>query len=501
MSIWNAHQWFSKTLQAAAASAALLAVTFAAADRSMAWVPPAGPKQDPKKEEVKTDQVELIFKTGKTVKGTLVSETEATIKVKVNVAGIMAESEYAKADILAINRNLPVEKAADAKDDAKDQAKTDKPVSDAKTDDSPDDSGKVKIYMATFTGEFGRDVSRTPVKQMIEDIKAAQPDILLIRFDQSFSHWGRESPDFSPDGRSQFDVLEQAREIQTFFTENIQRSADFPKKPRMVGWVKKALGGAAFLPFIFPELYYTSDAHHGGIGYLDHLFDGTGDERARQKQYSLRMARAKGLLELGGYDPRLMQAMAWSSYVLSYRLEGGKPVYIEAMPSGPNEFLLTDDGREENRDSMQDILRYKGNDVLTLDAPTAERLGISKGTADTLDDVILAMGIPREYKLIEGKSKKIFEDWSAAVNKAEQDLKRIIREYQQVAVKAPGGYKERTAARGQRKRFLLAMKGILEKYGEAINPAEFGDSGAFLLDIDRALFQIEEQQRLDKPDR
>jgi hypothetical protein len=194
--------------------------------------------------------------------------------------------------------------------------------------------------------------------------------------------------------------------------------------------------------------------------------------------------------------------MSRADYVLSYRIEGGQVVYLEnQMPSGPSEFLLTDDGKGENRDSMPDILRFKANDVLTLDAPTAERLGISKGTCNKLDEVLLKLGIDREYKLVEGDSKKILSDWSEAVAKAEHDITNLLRQYTQVQVREPGRYKERTEARGQRKRLLLAVKAQLDRYGEAINPRAIRGMPQDLIgQIDLVIYQIEQEQRLDRPD-
>lgn len=493
----NEHRWNLTSL----ARGLALAVAIGVAGTASVSMAAPEKKDAAKKDEVKTDQIELIFRSGKTVKGTLVSETDTTIRVKVNIAGIIAETTYEKADILSITRNLPV--PTESKPTSQD-SKADKPADESKDGVKGEviaDDGREKIYMATFTGEFTRDVSRTPVKQLIDDIRSVQPDILIVKFDMSFSHYGEESKDYDP-AAFQYDMLETAREVLTYFTEGLMRDPSYTKKPRMVGWVKKAMGGAAFLPLIFPELYYTSDARHGGIGYLEHMFDGSGDYRAREKQYSLRLGRAEGLAALGGYDPRIVRAMSRTDYVLSYRLEGGKPVYIEGMPTGPSEFLLTDDGKGENQDTMPDFLRFKANDVLMLDAVTAQRLGISRGTADTQDQLLLAMGFTREYNLTTGNSKKIFSDWSANVGKAEQEVGRLMREYQRVEVRAPGGFKERTEARGQQKRFLLGIKGQLDRFGEAINPRVIrGMPDQFLSQIDIAIYNIEQQQRLDRPDR
>lgn len=487
-------RWLLRT-SALAATIALASMTLAPSVSSASAL--ADDKAD-KAKDVKTDQVELIFHSGRVIKGTLISETATEIKVKVTVAGMTAETTYPKADILTINRNLPV--TDDTKKDDSKKEETDKPK-DADDAKKPKNDGPT-IYFLTLTGEFGRNVSKTSVSRLIEDIKKHEPDILLVRFDMEFARWGEVTPDFAPTADGQYDLLETARSIATYFTEDLMRDPAVKKKPRMVGWVKKALGGAAFLPFIFPELYYTSDGHHGGIGYLEHMFDGVGDDRAREKQYSLRLGRAEGMAAIGGYSALLVRAMSRTDYVLSYRMDGGKAVYIEnQMPSGPSEFLLTDDGAGDNADTMQDILRFRGNDVLTLDAPTAERIGMSRGTADKLDDLVLKLGITREYNLEKGKSESIMKDWSKDVSKAEADVTRLIREYTQVEVREPGRYKQRTEARTTRKRLLMEVQSKLDKYGEAINPRRIQGMPADLIgQIKRVIYQIEQQQRLDRPD-
>ena len=86
--------------------------------------------------------------------------------------------------------------------------------------------------------------------------------------------------------------------------------------------------------------------------------------------------------------------------------------------------------------------------------------------------------------------------------KAESAIQKLINEYREVKPKDPGGYQERTAARGKRKSILLQVKALLDRYGEAINPRKIrGTPEGLLQQIDLIIFEIEEQQRLDKPDR
>lgn len=479
---------------------------------------PAPVKIDPKDYPKLEKKDQLIFRTGNKVEGVILDETETTIRFLVIYSGSMrSEASYAKADVLEIKRDAfkpeaakdgDKKEAGKAEDDKSHQDKVTEPAKgDGKDDAVVDVSGKpipagnLTVYVINMAGPFPKGCSNTPMEKVVADIKRLQPDILVARFDHQFTNRGRQTVDFDSD-EGAFDVLEKARELDTILNDQILNDSSI-KQPRRVAWIKKALGAACFLPFTFPEIYFTSDGLMGGVGGIEHLFDGVGDERAREKQRSLRMGRAKGLAVKGGHPEEIMMAMADGRFALSYKIVGGDVKFLPRMPEGPDEILLKDDGavNPEHSDSMEDMVRMKGNDYLTLDAVTAQRIGFSKGTADTLDDLMFKMGITRNYSQLKNKSRDILAEWAQDVAKAERDLQKIFRDYQGVQVKPPGGYKERTAARTIRKGYLRQAMSIAEKYGEAINPRLIQGSADTLLGRLRVIIdQIEQEQRLDRPE-
>lgn len=472
-------------------------------------------------------KVVLIFRNGNRVEATLLSETDSSVHVRVTVANITSETDYRKSDILKIEevkQDKPEAPKAEAPTTDSDKAGEEK--AEDKPDAAPDLSGLVeekalnwgdqswritsravpseangpKVYMIYMGGEFGRDESFTPMKEVMKDVKKYQPDVLVLFFNNEFTHYGEEKENYEAD-LGAFDQLEQAREMATLFIDDVNKDSEWTKKPRIVSWIRKAMGGAAFLPFIAKEMYYTPDAIHGGIGYIEHIFDGVGDERARQKQYSLRQARGEGLCELGGHEKLIMRAMARTDFVLSYRMKDGKPEFLpNEYPKSPDEVLLTDDGKDERRDVLQDRLRGRGNDTLTLDADTALRLQLSSGTAETLDDLMDRMGMPRNYVLIKGKGAQILRDWSRQIAEAENQILRLTRQFREVRVKEPNNYQNRTRARGEQKHILLHLRSIYTRYAEALNPARVGGALNTINQIDMVLQNIEAEQLADKPD-
>jgi len=491
----------------AASAAALIAVC------GVAGPAPAQPDASKPAQKQDTSKLEkrdlVIFKSGRQVEGVVLEESELSIRMLVIVGTLRSETTYPKSDILDIKRN-EFKPAAETK-------AGDKPADTtmAKTEESAppdaivDTNGKVippgtlKVYVVPITGEFGRDFSKTPAKNIMDDLVRTKPDVIIFRFDEAFAHHGEESPaDFLQVGDEGFitGAMLKAQELDTLITPRLRDDPAFSYKPRVIAWVKKALGPAAFLPLVFKDIYFTSDGHQGGVGGLDFLLEGRGDEVVRQKQRSLRLAWVKGLAEEGDHDMRIAKAMCWGDYILSYRIVGGQAEFVESMPPSPEWFLLKDDGavNKDHADTMQDLVRMKGNDFLTLDSKVAFDIGFSKGTADTLDELLANMGISRNYAQMKGKAPQISKEWSSAVGKAEREVEELIRKYRNVQVKQPGQYDQRTAARGERIRYLQQVQSICKQYGEAINPERVGDPDRLILQLDVVIDRIKTEQQLDR---
>src|SRR5262249_19557976 len=154
----------------------------------------------------------------------------------------------------------------------------------------------------------------------------------------------------------------------------------------------------------------------------------------------------------------------------SYRISGGKVEFIDQMPPSADWFLLKDDGAVDpkHRDSMQDRVRDQGNDFLMLDAKLAYDIGMSKGTADSVDELLSKMGVTRNYPVLKTSAGRTFGQWNKEISKAENDVGKLIREYRGVQVKPPAGYKERTAARSQKKTILRQVASIVDRYREGL---------------------------------
>lgn len=416
------------------------------------------------------DDVLILKDTNIEIKGKIVEETDTKIKIKGTLHGIAFEREYDKSDIVSIKRAAKKDEADTTKttptpgttptttptaEPSKDQPKT-----------SESEANKVKYYHLKLEGQFGVDVSQTPIRRAIKDAQNNNVDLIIVELNCTlYLPNGEKVPE---DIAGAFDQIFRAEEITPIFVEEIPKQ--WTKKPRVVFWVREAMGGSALLPFICPEMYMSSEARIGGIGYLTELIN-RGDKVVQQKQYSLRLGHAQGWLISGGYDFRLINAMTVRPYILSYKPTGDGPIYFERMPDPlQGEILLTDDGMGDNLDSVQDRVRGTGNDVLTFNAKLAKDLRVSKGTADSLNDLLFLLGIDRTGVEVKGRSEQITSGWSREITDAKKRLRTLIEDLATATVNAPGGYDERKQFRGSQISRLEQMKSIIKQYKESLDP-------------------------------
>ena len=427
---------------------------------------------------VAEDLDQIIFRDGRIIKGVIDEETDETVSIFVVVGTIKGgvATVYNKSDVLSI-----IKGSGEAVAPGGETSKVDK------TPDRPKESANANrkiVYHIKLDGRLGRDFNVTPLQDAIDTARSLEPDYILVEVDNLW-RYGETAKE------GHFDEFRIADELEPVLRQNIQSHWD--KQPQLVVWVKNAMGGAAFIPFFTPNVYFASEGRMGGIGDLGDLFGSMGDEVVRDKQKSLRLARAKGMAIPNGYDPRLVEAMTWRTYTLYYRMEGGKPVYYTEPVPGAE--LLTDDGEGENEDTMQQRVRGEGNDALTLRAELAQKLGVSKGTVDTMEDLMWSLGILENYELVEDKPERIFERWSSAIDRLEVELPKMFREYDEIQI--TGDYNQRKQARGAKMNILKKMIREIERYSESLQFSRIG-----LPPVDQLRVIIEQlrlQQLADRP--
>lgn len=441
------------------------------------------PAQSPQATDV------VIFHNGRTVEGKVLKETATEITMLVIVGTMSAEMTYPRSEILSIQKGAIA--SADATPEPAAPATVEPTTPDEPAAEEPALDGAERVYHIELTGRFGRDISQTPLRNAVDDARARGATYLIVEID---SQWSRGFGEDLGDDAAAFDELYRATDLAPIFMEEIRREWDNP--PTVVFWVKNAMGGAAFLPLVSSNIYFHSDGRMGGIGNLAEMFQGTGDEVVGDKQRSLREGAARGLAIHGGHDTRIVEAMTKIPYELWLRFERGRPVLIDDPDEvQPTDILLTDDGQDDRADTEAELVRGEGNDALTLRADIAYQMGFSKGTADTLDDLLFQLGIDQNAVVLDEEGDQIAAQWRRAVDNAERQLQALWQDYG--TVQAGGDYQGRTRARGQQTRILEQMERLLNRFGEAIVPGRIGVPD--LAQIEQLKNDIRFQQLADRP--
>lgn len=401
---------------------------------------------------------QIILRDGRVINGEILEKTDSHIKMRVSVAGIRTEMTYDRRDVLSVKQGEGAQQQEQAQDRRRDRPQ-------ARRADAGADAARV--YVAEFKGHFGRDLAATPMREALEDAARQRADLLVITLDlRSYFAFIQEQRNQDGDGGGNFSEMQMTEDLLHLLRVEMGQIFDTP--PRVVFWVRQALGGTSFLPFLSREIYFHPSARMGGVGDLD-LFFGGYDEVVRQKLISANIETAKGIAIAGDYPPEIIEAMAMRRQVWSYRLEGGRPVFRQGWPdAGRGEILLTDDGRGENADTIQQIVRGEGNDTLTMTADLALTLGVSQGTVRTLEDLLLELGVGRNFTRVDDRAERIISSWSTGLVGAERQLRQLFREFNEIQVQ--GDFNERTRARGRQIRTLESAQRLVRRYDDALNP-------------------------------
>jgi uncharacterized protein YuzE len=445
----------------------------------------------------------LVMKDGRRVEGTILSETGTTIKFKGKVAGIEFETEYLKSEILEIRRATKKAPASTSAAEAKGGTPAD-PKADASEALPPavtsTDPDAKKVYIIPVHGIFGEDISQTPILQAMKDATAQKADIVIISLDAKALINPRTGESFDED--MAWDLTSRLEQIFPVFTEQMPKewAAAGITPPRVALVCRRAIGAAAFFPLGFKEVYFRSDGIMGGIGGLAEMFGQTGDDVVREKQRSLRLGHVQGWAVKGGYNPEIVRAMSRREHVLTMKLSGGKAELFERMPEDPSEELLTDDGAGTNADGLVAFVEGSGNDVLTLNARLAQLLGISKGTIDSEEDLILTLGAGRNAVVTRDRGEKIMKNWSRSLQSAKRQIMKLLDEYREARVEPPNNYESRTKFRGVRKQKLTQVKALMTRWGEGLDFWGQMNGIPSIPQLETLIERIGLEQMADKPE-
>ncbi len=446
----------------------------------------------------------IIFNSGRVVTGRIVEETETHLVVEVEMAFGTTQTKYLLGDVLKVEHDVV---AVEGGEEAEGEGPRESEES-ARKEWDPD---AAKIYLMELEGLFGSDISRTPIERALEDVNETFGDLVRKPIPGGGVEWVVDPEvrdqhilvvkmDCESDPRQTFNAVFTAEELGPLFEKEMQG-----RGRRVVFWIDQAADGASFLPWLSQDIFFTPE---GRMGFQQDLEDfSSGDDMVDEKLISARLGHYHGFAIDGGYGemgPQIINAMARSRYWLSYRLVGGKPElsrreYTDEMAE-EGWILLTDNGKGKNKDKDEKRIR-NFNDLLILNARVAQILGVSKGVAETIDDLAFELGVGRNYEVVEGDAEEIFDRWVEEKEYAfrlinpnpsqQYPLGDLWVEFNDIEV--TGDYFERRRALKRQIAKLNDIRGWVKRFEEVWDPG-----GQFVSELTVMIEQIRKQMQLEK---
>jgi uncharacterized membrane protein YgcG len=362
------------------------------------------------------DAVDVIYlEDGRSFSGTIVSETDTEVVIEALVHGIVTKLTFKKANISEIQRgsgaaaSTTAEESASADPDdewdaddprLKTQNNADTGIFGLRQADRDDESA-TSFYVIPMKGQMGTDVNVEIYREMEDDIRAKNPDYIIIEVDcEDFpAEPLKQLYGIDPDERGEVD-FDAYRDLMNFFQDDLR---DF----RQVVYIHDAHGISSIVVMQWADMYMAPEARlGGGVEYLNASFLRWPDEDIRGKMREATMAYIKSFLEYGHYPLVLADAMIRPEFVLSASWKG-RDVIWRLDPNGQYLFDSSD------KRSVQ------------FTARTAENFCISDGTADSIEDLALLMG-EREFRMLESEAQEMFdsyvEDWRRTFDRAWESL-------------------------------------------------------------------------------
>lgn len=426
-------------------------------------------------EATPTEDIIYLY-DGREFHGQIVNETEREIKFEFVARGlnITTKITFQTSDIARIVRDVEVEIV--------EEVEPTKPTRRRSASSQPDenaDRGYSRLranstathvpgfYIIPMKGQMGTDINATVYRELLDDIRAHDPEVIVIEFDSA------DVEDTFEAALGDIDREEVSLPDFDDYKLLVNLFRDDLRDIRQVVWLHDAHGIGSTVAMAWDELYMTSDSRLGGMDMVIAMTgaDKWSDDDVRAKMMAAWTGSAQSLVEHGGYARELALAMMMPEYKLSASFKGRQVVW------GLNElgeYLV--DNSEEN--------------TVIFSAKDAEDLMISDGTADNLDDLALLLGY-REYRVLDTDADPSIngyvEDWRNALDKCQF----YFDEYNKFMSWASG--EDTLQYLGRAKRQLESIVRLIDKYRAVEIRLE--RVGVSRFNIETQIEQLKEQMR------
>lgn len=259
------------------------------------------------------------------------------------------------------------------------------------------------VYVVPFKGQFGTDIHPACYEDILKDLEAKRPDIIVFELDSA----DVDRVEYMGEDPSKAGLFSVASD-DTMMRKMLRDFKDTHGYAQQYVWVKDSVGFGSLLAFSWPNMYMAPNARLYGLSRAAGFWTRVEDPEVRAKFREAAVAIINGFLSSGGYDLKIGEAMLRPEMLLSASYKGRT---IEWREDTKGYWVV--DGRDDS--------------TAGFSAESAEELGLSKGSADSLDELMFVLGV-REFDRVaedgETLHKKYVDEW----RKAYEQCGKLIEE-------------------------------------------------------------------------
>ncbi len=382
---------------------------------SVAAMPEAAVAQS--QDAVQQTEDVIYLEDGRMLTGKVISETNTEVVFEIinRELNIRSKMTFDAKEVTRIRRDVPVENPTNTVDTTRAIQTTDNEDADpwagtfgTRQGESTDES-LPSFYFVPMQGQMGTDIHQQVYLEMVDDIRDHDPDYLVFVMNTRAEREEILVPEHDFDGMEDpnlngLDFIDMYRDIVNLFRDEMPNI-------KQVMWVEDADGIGTIMALAWDDLYMKPNASFGGAGALSSFWRGL-QTNVDGKYREGMMALLKGFALYGGHSTDLVEGMVRAERTLHASWKGREVIWAL---NGNGDYVV--DGSKQR--------------TANFTAKTAEDFLISNGTAETLDDLALLLG-EREYRIADGASEEIFDDYVTSWRRMYQGVLDMASELNQI---------------------------------------------------------------------
>lgn len=383
----------------------------------------------------------ITLKNGKVIEGEITKEGDGFVFIDI-VIGTMKRNEIVTTDQIAkVERDVDAKPDTTAattatplkpKDKEPEQPKpadpAPPPAEEKPAAETPISDSATRVCFISLEEMVGPYLNADALKHSVELVKDEKPEIIVLVINSGGG------------------ALAEVEPLSDYIHEEMK------KDYRVVTWIQSAISAASLTAFNCEEIYMMKEGNLGGT--VAFSMTGNSAKAASGADLELILRAGEGISKRGKRNPLIMRAMQILMELSADIDENGNVTWYEGSQG---KYLVNPEDR-----------------ILTFNSENAKKFGVSKGTADTKDELLHVMGV-KEWTEVGPKADEYQIEFRANVAKFEALAGKIIAEYN-LALSAAGGggggdQKTRNMYIGRARTKLLELQSAVrrapsyEKYG------------------------------------